>query len=94
METSTISKHRLLPLTANTAATPNEFAKRLSIVIVGKDTRQKGSSLNTDVIMVVVLSPKDKKITMVSISRDTKVKIPGYERFYKGYRQENADLQR
>lgn len=83
METSTISKHRLLPLTANTAATPNEFAKPLSIAIVGKDTRQKGSSLNTDVIIVVVLSPKDKKITMVSIPRDTKVKIPGYERFYK-----------
>ncbi|PPA90209.1 hypothetical protein C4A77_25005 [Brevibacillus laterosporus] len=90
METSTISKHRLLPLTANTAAKPNEFAKPLSIVIVGKDTRQKGSSLNTDVIMVVVLSPKDKKITMVSIPRDTKVKIPGYERFYKGSYQQIA----
>ncbi|PPA82758.1 hypothetical protein C4A76_21095 [Brevibacillus laterosporus] len=62
----------MLPLTAS-AATPNEFAKPLSIVIIGKDIRKKGSSLNTDVNIVVVLSPKDKKITMVSIPRDTKV---------------------
>ncbi|AIG26620.1 hypothetical protein DM460_04855 [Brevibacillus laterosporus] len=52
-----------------------QFAKPISIVIVGKGTRKKGSSLNTDVIMVIVLNPKDKKITMVSIPRDTKVKI-------------------
>ncbi|WP_428978375.1 LCP family protein [Brevibacillus halotolerans] len=51
-----------------------QFAKPISIVIVGKDTRKKGSSLNTDVIMVIVLNPKDKKITMVSIPRDTKEK--------------------
>ncbi|MBA4535421.1 LCP family protein [Brevibacillus halotolerans] len=30
--------------------------------------------MNTDVIMVIVLNPKDKKITMVSIPRDTKEK--------------------
>ncbi|WP_368853887.1 LCP family glycopolymer transferase [Brevibacillus laterosporus] len=29
--------------------------------------------MNTDVNIVVVLSPKDKKITMGSIPRDTKV---------------------
>ncbi|MDF9413895.1 hypothetical protein E1B06_19775 [Brevibacillus laterosporus] len=51
-----------------------QFAVPISIDIVGKGTRKKGSSLNTDVIMVIVLNPKDKKITMVSIPRDTKEK--------------------
>lgn len=83
IEVNTSNKQPPPLLTLDPVSTSNELVKPLSIVIVGKDTRKKGSSLNTDVIMVVVLNPKDKKMTMVSIPRDTKVKIPGYDRFYK-----------
>ncbi|WP_232699182.1 LCP family protein [Brevibacillus daliensis] len=71
-----------VPDTNQLVADPS-FVQPISIAIVGKDTRKKGGSLNTDVIMVLVLEPTDKKMTLLSIPRDTKVKIPGYSRHYK-----------
>lgn len=57
--------------------------KPLSIVILGSDTRPETGSLNTDVIMVAVANPQTKKVTMVSIPRDTRVRIPGYSDYHK-----------
>ncbi|MCF6093010.1 LCP family protein [Microaerobacter geothermalis] len=58
----------------------------ISLLIIGKDTRPETGSLNTDVIMVAVLNPKNKQVTLVSLPRDTKVKVPGY----KGYSKING----
>lgn len=55
----------------------------VSIVLVGKDTRKKGKSLNTDVIMVLVLQPDKRTITLLSLPRDLGVKIPGYQGLQK-----------
>lgn len=55
--------------------------KPFSMVIFGTDTRKKTGSQNTDVLIVAVVNPATQKMTMVSLPRDTRVKIPGY----KGY---------
>ncbi|NGQ95374.1 LCP family protein [Brevibacillus sp. SYP-B805] len=60
--------------------------KPLSIVILGRDTRPETGTMLTDVMIVSVLNPKTKQVTMVSIPRDTRVKIPGYS----GYEKINA----
>lgn len=51
--------------------------KPFAVLVLGKDTRAETGSLNTDVIIVGVVNPKLRKVTLVSIPRDTKVKIPG-----------------
>ncbi len=60
--------------------------KPISLVLLGFDARPETGSLNSDVMMVAVLNPATKKVTMVSIPRDTRVKIPGYS----GYQKINA----
>ncbi|WP_139491264.1 LCP family protein [Brevibacillus dissolubilis] len=57
--------------------------KPLSVVILGRDTRKETGSLNTDVMIVAVIDPKTKQITMLSLPRDTRVKIPGYRGYHK-----------
>jgi len=57
--------------------------KPLSFVILGRDTRKETGSLNTDVMIVSVVNPKTKQVTMMSIPRDTRVKIPGYRGYHK-----------
>ncbi|MGG4454104.1 LCP family protein [Brevibacillus porteri] len=57
--------------------------KPLSFVILGRDTRPETGTMNTDVMIVAVASPTTKKVTMVSIPRDTRVKIPGYRGYHK-----------
>jgi LCP family protein required for cell wall assembly len=59
--------------------------KPISMVILGRDTRPKLGTMNTDVMIVAVANPQTKKVTMVSLPRDTRVKIPGY----RGYRKIN-----
>jgi polyisoprenyl-teichoic acid--peptidoglycan teichoic acid transferase len=52
--------------------------KPLTILLLGKDTRKETGSLNTDVIMVASLNPAKDSATIVSIPRDTMVKLNGY----------------
>ncbi|MFY0545745.1 LCP family protein [Brevibacillus sp. H7] len=59
--------------------------KPISFVILGRDTRPETGSMNTDVMIVAVANPQSKKVTMVSLPRDTRIKIPGYS----GYRKIN-----
>lgn len=57
--------------------------KPMSFIILGSDTRPETGSMNTDVMIVAVANPATKKVTMVSIPRDTRVKIPGYRDYHK-----------
>ncbi|GAX08510.1 LytR family transcriptional regulator [Secundilactobacillus silagincola] len=54
-------------------------SKPVSILLMGTDTGALGRTDKgrTDTIMVVTINPKTKKATMVSIPRDTLVKISG-----------------
>ncbi|AYK05367.1 LCP family protein [Brevibacillus laterosporus] len=60
--------------------------KPISVVLLGRDSRPETGSANTDVMIVGVIDPDTKKVTMISIPRDTRVKIPGY----RGYHKVNA----
>ncbi|MDN4093181.1 LCP family protein [Brevibacillus agri] len=62
---------------------PYEEQKSISFVIVGLDTRANIGMLNTDVLVVAVANPVTKKVTMVSLPRDTRVQIPGEPGYHK-----------
>ncbi|MGO0062211.1 LCP family protein [Brevibacillus fluminis] len=55
----------------------------ISLLILGSDTRKETGSMNTDVMIVAVINPVNKKVTMLSIPRDTRIKIPGYRDYHK-----------
>lgn len=63
----------------NPTASAKEFAKEpMAILLLGEDYRAETGSRNTDAIIVSVINPDTDKVTLISIPRDTKVKIPGY----------------
>ena len=59
-------------------------AKRATVMIMGVDTRQEDVG-RSDTLMLATLDPENDKVSLFSIPRDTRVKIPGY-----GYDKINA----
>ncbi|RKP55248.1 LytR family transcriptional regulator [Cohnella endophytica] len=60
--------------------------KPIALVLLGLDTRTETGSMNTDVMMVAAFNPKTKTATVVSIPRDSDLKLDGYkERKVNGY---------
>ncbi|MDO8963155.1 MAG: LCP family protein [Coriobacteriia bacterium] len=66
-----------------------EFAKQLDqdvpppgepfyLLLMGDDRRPGESRARSDTLIVARIDPKQRKVQMVSILRDTRVKIPGY----------------
>ncbi len=53
--------------------------KPLTILLLGLDSRENTGNLNTDVIMVATLNPERKTAVVVSIPRDTYLKVEGYQ---------------
>lgn len=58
--------------------------KPISILLMGTDTGALGRSFKgrTDTLMIAVLNPKDKTMTLVSLPRDALVAVNGYEQYY------------
>ncbi|MBE3553996.1 MAG: LCP family protein [Thermicanus sp.] len=58
-----------------------------AMILLGKDSRQNLGLLNTDVMIVAVVQPKEKKVKLLSIPRDTRVMIPeeGYAKINSAY---------
>ncbi|WP_051421772.1 LCP family protein [Cohnella panacarvi] len=54
--------------------------KPVSIVLLGLDYRKQLGSMNTDVIMVAAFNPISKTATVVSIPRDSDLKLEGYKK--------------
>ncbi|MFD0672037.1 LCP family protein [Cohnella sp. GCM10027633] len=54
--------------------------KPVSLVLLGLDYRKELGSMNTDVVMVAAFNPKTKTATVVSIPRDSDLKLDGYKR--------------
>lgn len=78
----------------NAAAKPVDV-KPVTVLLLGVDTRPKGGSLNTDVILVASLNPERKSAAVVSIPRDTQIKLSGYSvgkanSYYAAFRNANA----
>lgn len=61
--------------------TENQFNEIKTIAIFGSDSRNMKDSYDdgrSDVIIIFSINPNNKKISMISIPRDTYVDIPGY----------------
>lgn len=54
--------------------------KPVSLVLLGLDYRKELGSMNTDVIMVAAFNPVSKTATVVSIPRDSDLKLDGYKK--------------
>jgi LCP family protein required for cell wall assembly len=74
-----------------------KIQRPIALLMMGMDSREETGSLNTDVVMVAVLNPDTKAVTVVSIPRDTYIHLEGYPKgkansFYsRGERKENMD---
>jgi LCP family protein required for cell wall assembly len=64
---------------------PLDFTKTINILILGSDQRTWDESGRSDVIILVNINPKTKKINLISIPRDSRVEIPGH-----GFNKVNA----
>jgi polyisoprenyl-teichoic acid--peptidoglycan teichoic acid transferase len=65
-------------------------SKPLTVLLLGTDTRAETGSMNTDVIMVASLNPNTHSAALVSIPRDTQMKLSGIKlnkanAFYANY---------
>ena len=58
--------------------------KPISILLLGTDTGALGRTFKgrTDTMMIAVLNPKDKTMTLVSLPRDALVAVSGYSQYY------------
>lgn len=54
--------------------------KPISMLLLGLDYRKSLGTMNTDVMMVATFNPKTKTATVVSIPRDSDLKMEGYKR--------------
>lgn len=64
--TNTLAKTLTVPL-----------KEKVNVLVLGVDERNDDAG-RSDTIFVVTVNPQSKKLTMVSIPRDTRVKIPGH----------------
>ncbi|QHW34940.1 LCP family protein [Paenibacillus rhizovicinus] len=71
--------------------------KPVTLMLLGMDTRKNTGTLNTDVMMVVAMNPKTKSAVVVSIPRDSRIQVNGYNTrkanaYYANFlRQEHND---
>ncbi|MFD2662078.1 LCP family protein, partial [Paenibacillus thailandensis] len=66
------------PATQTTAPAKWESTDRINILLLGGDSRKKDEIHSADSLMIVSIDPATKKVKLLSILRDTYVKIPGY----------------
>jgi len=55
-----------------------DLTKNVNILLLGTDARTADEGARSDTIILVNIDPKDKKINVLSIPRDTRVDIPGH----------------
>ncbi|NMA69420.1 MAG: transcriptional regulator [Desulfitobacterium sp.] len=60
------------------ALTEEELKNRVSVLLVGADQRPGEEKFNTDSIILASIDPKNARVSLLSIPRDTRVSIPGY----------------
>ncbi|MFD1955213.1 LCP family protein [Paenibacillus thailandensis] len=70
---STANNTEVVPVTESVKSKP------VGILLLGMDTRPKGGTMNTDVMMVAAFNPNTKSTTVVSIPRDSLIQLDGYK---------------
>lgn len=56
----------------------DSMTRRVSVLLVGADQRPGDQSFNTDSLILASIDPDSKRISLLSIPRDTRVSLPGY----------------
>jgi len=56
-----------------------DWSKKINILLVGIDQRYEDEMSRSDTNLLLSIDPKNKKIVIVSLPRDTFVELPGYE---------------
>lgn len=59
--------------------TEEELKSRISVLLIGADQRPTEKAFNTDTIILATIDPINKRVSLLSIPRDTRVSIPGHE---------------
>lgn len=73
MQRTVVEKQKL-----DTVLTKAKPMEPLNILVLGADYRQGDSAYRTDSMMVAHVDPKQKKVWLLSIPRDTRVELPGH----------------
>lgn len=60
------------------ALTEEELKNRITVLLIGADQRPEEEKFNTDSIILASIDPKNARVSLLSIPRDTRVSIPGY----------------
>ncbi|MHB1135795.1 MAG: LCP family protein [Coriobacteriia bacterium] len=60
------------------AAEPERAADPFYILIMGVDARVPGEDSRSDTLIVARIDPPQKRVTLLSIPRDTRVEVPGH----------------
>ncbi len=60
------------------APPPVKEGKRVSVLLLGIDARRGETMTRSDTLILADVDPKSKRVTLLSIPRDTGVSIPGY----------------
>lgn len=98
---STMSKSALADSGLSAALTKrsSKSEEPFTILLTGTDKRPGEDAARADTIIIAKVDPKQKKVWMLSIPRDTRVNIPGYgydkinaAKFYGGAKGGNALL--
>lgn len=67
-------------LTGRVNAATEKDSNVIPVAIIGTDNRTgSGGTLNADVLMVAFIAKKEKAVYLLSIPRDTKMVVPGYQ---------------
>ncbi len=80
---------------AEDPADPEALSMVTNILLIGQDRRpEESGTTRSDAIMIVSMNAETKKVTLVSIMRDTYVQIPGHvdNRINAAYRFGGASL--
>lgn len=72
-QSSTANESNTVPVTESVKKKP------VGILLLGMDTRPKGGTMNTDVMMVAAFNPNTKSTTVVSMPRDSLIQLDGYK---------------
>lgn len=60
-----------------------DWNKKINILLVGVDARYEDEMSRSDTNLLLSIDPKNKKIVIISLPRDTIVELPGYEGYQK-----------
>ncbi len=66
--------------TANLGITTSDYSNYKSIALLGLDTREDDKSGRSDANVIVTIDKQNKKIKLISLARDSYVKIDGHSR--------------